>query len=439
MDSLPSRLFITIVFLVITMLIRFAQAAVNNASEAKLTRLADEGNKKAKAALKLLEKDVRVYNCLKIISVFTELCAACIVAVMLLIIIEIKQLSSYYILILILGMLVLSLIMQIFCVYMPRKVTSKQAEKVLFSMMWIIKAVCFVFMPLENVLYGITTLLLKPFGVESDGKEEDEVTEEEIRFMVDVGSESGAIDPDEKEMIHNIFELDDTPVRDVMTHRTDVEFLWKEDSIADMENTISTTNHSIFPLCGESVDDVIGIVKATDFYKLLRNSENDENIDISSIIRNPYLVPETIKADDLFRQMQKSKNHFAIVLDEYGGLAGIITMSDLLEEIVGDLDNDAESVEEEEIVRIDNNTWKILGSTDIENVSKELNIDLPIEEYNTFAGMILGNLGAIPDDGATAEVEAYGLQIKVTKIIDHRIDEALVCKIEQDKPEEEDT
>ena len=167
----------------------------------------------------------------------------------------------------------------------------------------------------------------------------------------------------------------------------------------------------------------------------MRNSGQADK-DISSIIRSPYLVPESIKADDLFRQMQRQKNHFAIVLDEYGGLAGIITMSDLLEEIVGDLDNDSESEDEEEIIKLDSNTWKILGSTDIDTVSKTLEIDLPIEEYNTFAGMILGELGTIPEDGSTTEVEAYGLQIKVTKISEHRIDEAIVCKTEQPTEEE---
>lgn len=438
MDSFPPQLLITIVFLLITMLVRFAQAAVDNVSEAKLTRLADEGDKRAEAALKRLEKNTRVYNCLKIVSVLAELCAAGTVTVMLSAVIAQKHMEAHGTLILFVGILVLSFIMQIFCVYIPRKATAKQAEKVLFAMMWLINTVCCICMPFEKMLYGISALILRPFGIGVTEKEDDEVTEEEIRFMVDVGSESGAIDPDEKEMIHNIFELDDTPVRDVITHRTDVEFLWKDDSIKDMEETISRTNHSIYPLCGESVDDIIGLIKATDFYKLLRNEQDCENIDIEPIIRSPYLVPETIKADDLFRHMQRSKNHFAIVLDEYGGLAGIITMSDLLEEIVGDLDNDTEAVEEVEIAQIDNNTWKILGSTDIETVSKELNIDLPVEEYNTFAGMILGSLGAIPEDGTTAEVEAYGLQIKVTKISDHRIDEALVCKIEQDKPEKDD-
>ena len=117
------------------------------------------------------------------------------------------------------------------------------------------------------------------------------------------------------------------------------------------------------------------------------------------------------------------------MLDEYGGLAGIITISDLLEEIVGDLDNDSEDDEEADIVQLDANTWRIKGSVDIELVSETLGVDLPIEDYNTFAGMILAELGAVPDDGATAELEIYGLQIKVTKVKEHRIEEAIVCKI----------
>ena len=124
-------------------------------------------------------------------------------------------------------------------------------------------------------------------------------------------------------------------------------------------------------------------------------------------------------------------------MDEYGGLAGIITMSDLLEEIVGDLDSDSESEEEQDIVKLDENTWRILGLTDIDTVSDALQIDLPIEEYKTFAGLILGELGAIPEDGSTAELEIYGLQIKITKIFEHRIDEAIVWKIAPAAEEDE--
>ena len=255
------------------------------------------------------------------------------------------------------------------------------------------------------------------------------MTEEEIRMMVDIGSESGAIDPDEKEMIHNIFELDDTQVGDIMTHRTDTEILWLEDKDTWKE-TVSETNHTIYPVCDNSIDNIVGTINSKDFYRTLLSGG-----DVGALLRTPYFVPETLKADDLFRQMQKTKTHFAVVLDEYGGLGGIITMSDLLEEIVGNLSNEYDEKEDDDIVAIDSNTYRISGSCDIDLVSETLGVDLPVEEYNTFAGMILGELGTIPEDGATPELEAYGLQIRVTKIREHRIESALVTVLEkvQDK------
>ena len=424
MDSFPSRLLITLILVIFIVLMNIALAAVDNSSEARLTKLKDEGNKNAQKALKKLEKEIALHNSIKISVVFFELVSAIFVSSLIKSVIIVQGIQKNYPLAIFVGILIYAFVLELFAIYFPQKLTAKSPEKMMFSLMWLINFVCLICSPFERALYFLSSLLLKPFGVNSSD-DEDEVTEEEIRFMVDMGSESGAIDPDEKEMIHNIFELDDTPIRDIMTHRTDVEFLWKDEDISVWEKTISSTNHSIYPVCGESVDDIAGIIKATDFYKLLRNSDNT---DINSIIRVPYLVPESIKADDLFRQMQKNKNHFAIVLDEYGGLAGIATMSDLLEEIVGDLDNDAEAPAEDDIVQLDENTWKILGSTDIERVCETLCISLPLEEYNTFAGMILSELGEIPEDGSTVELEAYGLKIKVTKISEHRIDEAIVTK-----------
>ncbi len=437
MDSFPSRLLLNVVFIFIIALLRLAQVSVDSVSEARLNKMADSGNLKAQKALLKLEKSLRIYNCFKIIIVFAELLIASINTVSVHNMTIDKNLLVYEMPVTIACILFLAFVIQLFGIYIPQKIASKYAEKIMFSFSWLISLTYIICTPFERILSALTALILKPLGLKNSDKEDDEVTEEEIRFMVDVGSESGAIDPDEKEMIHNIFELNDTPIKDIMTHRTDVEFLWKEESIEVWEETINNTNHSIYPVCGENVDDIIGYIKTTDFYKMLRNSQDNKECDVSSIIRSPYLVPESIKADDLFRQMQKCKTHFAIVVDEYGGLGGIITMSDLLEEIVGDLDNDTEANEEEEIIQIDSNTWKILGSTDIDTVSEVLEIDLPIEEYNTFAGMILGELGSVPDDGSTAEVEAYGLQIKVTKISEHRIDEAIVCKIEQTTEKEE--
>lgn len=437
MDSIPPRSILTVIIILALVLLRFAKSSVHQVSEARLSRLAEDGNIKAKKALKFIDKSSVTIVRLQIVIIFLELLSAGMGLSVIQSLVSEFSLTKYFVHICVLGLLILAFIIQLFGIIIPKKLTAQNAEKVLFPLMWLINLAYYIGYPFEKMLSFLAFLILYPFGVKSVSGDEEEVTEEDIRFMVDVGSESGAIEPDEKKMIHNIFELNDTPVRDIMTHRTEAVFLWKEESVSQWEETIGETNHSVYPVCGDSVDDILGIVKTASFYKLLRKSDNEENIDVSTIIKDPYLVPESIKADDLFRQMQISKRHFALVLDEYGGLAGIITMSDLLEEIVGDLDNDTETPGEEEIVKLDENTWRILGSTDIDLVCEVLDIELPIEEYNTFAGMILSELGAIPEDGTTTELEAYGLQIKVTKISEHRIDEAIVCKIDPVSEDEE--
>ena len=430
-DSIPPRSILTVIIILTIVIVRFAKSSVHQVSEAKLSRLADDGNQKAKKALKFIDKSAVTIVRLQVLIIFLELLSAGVGMSLIQLIVSTYNLNEYFSIISFSGLLVLSFIIQLFGIVLPKKLTSQNAEKILFSLIWLVRLSYYIGLPFEKILSFLASIILKSFGIDSTTEDEEEVTEEEIRFMVDMGSESGAIEPDEKEMIHNIFELNDTPIKDIMTHRTEAVFLWKDESVSKWEETIGETNHSIYPVCGESVDDILGIVKTASFYKLLRKTDNDEDVDLQSLIKDPYLVPESIKADDLFRQMQITKNHFALVLDEYGGLAGLITMSDLLEEIVGDLDNDTDSLILEDIVQIDSNTWRILGSTDIDLVSDVLDIELPIEEVNTFAGLILGELGAIPDDGTTMELEAYGLGIKVTKILEHRIEEAIVCKIEQ--------
>lgn len=423
-DSVPTHSVRIAAVMILTVLLKFALAAVDDVSEAKLSKLSGEGNKKAADALRLIEKAGRVSNSLRMVTVFAEMLTA---AMAVQLIFDVLGNGGGWVLPVVLA--ALSLVIWVAGIIVPQRLASDRAEKMMFSLMWLINIVYYVSFPFERALSAVVNVLLKPLGVETEEDSDDDITEEEIRYMVDAGSESGAIEQDEKEMIHNIFELNDTPVKDIMTHRTDVIFLWKEESVGEWEKTVSENEHTIYPVCGETVDDIVGTVKAADFYRYLRNNENNAGGGIDGIIMNAFLVPESIKADELFRQMQQNKSHFAVVLDEYGGLAGIITISDLLEEIVGDLDNDSEDDEEADIVQLDANTWRIKGSVDIELVSETLGVDLPIEDYNTFAGMILAELGAVPDDGATAELEIYGLQIKVTKVKEHRIEEAIVCKI----------
>lgn len=431
LDTLPSRLLLSFCLVILIGIFRCIETAADDISDSHLKVKADDGSKRAKKFIKILEEPLKIYNCMRFVIIFTELILATFVIVFLAPLWNFQnEFLNYFLTIVIMGAVIL-----ILGVYLPRRISSKDPEKILFSFSWLFFFVYYIFMPFVWIFSFIADVFSRLFGV-NPKEQKDEVTEEEIRLMVDMGSEKGAIDPEAKEMIHNIFELDETPAESVMTHRTDVIFLWMED-LNEWEQVIDESNHSVYPVCNETVDDIIGILYSRDFLRLLRKNENISEENVKAILRQPYFVPESIKAGDLFKRMQCNKTHFAVVLDEYGGLGGIITMSDLLEEIVGNLDNEYDGQEEEEIIKLDENTWKILGSADIDSVAEELGIELPIEEYNTFAGMILGQLGTIPDDGTTIELEAFGLNIKVTKIEEHRIEETLVCLTDPEPEEKE--
>ncbi len=317
----------------------------------------------------------------------------------------------------------------------PERVAGKYAEKlaVVFSSYSIMVAgIC---KPLLWIPNGISTLLAYLFGVRPHDMEE-EVTEEEIRMLVDIGSESGAIDDDEKEMIHNIFELDDKPIEDIMTHRKEVCILWIEDTIETWQKYIDETAHTRYLVCDEDIDNVIGTVNSRDFYRFVLNGGQKGSL--RSILRDPYFVPGSMKADELFSRMQQKNTHMVVVTDEYGGFQGIVTQKDLLAEIVGELYSEDEEPEQDlDIVCLDENTWKIKGSAEIEEVEEELKITIPEGDYNTFAGLILDAIETLPEDGETVETEIGDLQIKVTSVVEHRIEETVVCKKREVEEEQE--
>ncbi|MBQ8636935.1 MAG: HlyC/CorC family transporter [Clostridia bacterium] len=417
MDSLPSRLFISLVLLALIAVYRAAQKAADEANEARMLKLSNNDEKVSKIIEWLCDNKSRIHATTQLINLLLITAMSAFVFGFFHFTIEGKPLLSSTLSVLLADVLVL-----VFGIYTPGIFAKHNAEKHALSSYALLRVSVAILTPIVYILTSVSNILLRLLGV--NPAKEDEVTEEEILMMVDIGSSSGAIDPEEKEMINNIFEFDDTPAKDIMTHRTDVEFLWIEDSIDEWDKVMLETNHSIYPVCDESVDNIIGIIASKDFYRMLRTDVRA----VSSIMKTPFFVPESIKADELFRQMQKNKTHFAVVLDEYGGLGGIITISDLLEEIVGTLSSDTDE-EDDDIIQLDENTWKIPGSCDIDTVAETLGIELPVEEYNTFAGMILGELGTIPDDGTTPSIEAYNLSIKVLKIEDHRIEAAKVAKI----------
>jgi putative hemolysin len=312
----------------------------------------------------------------------------------------------------------------------PKRLAMKKAEQIALGMSGLIYAVSKLFTPAVWLFTVSTNGLLRLFGIDPNS-EEDENAEEEIRMILDAGKQKGTIQPDEQSMIQNIFEFDDICAGEIVTHRTEVSLLWLDETDEQWEQTINESRHSIYPICTDSPDHIIGVLYTRDYLRL-KNKTRDNAI--KSAVQPAYFVPESVRADVLFRNMKKSRNHFAVVVDEYGGMSGIVTMNDLLEQLVGDLDDDiSEPPETPLIERIDSKTWRIQGAAPVDEVAKQLGVLLPDEEHETFGGLVFGILGAIPKDGTTPELEEYGLTIKVKKIKDRRLDSAVVCLSDGEK------
>lgn len=307
----------------------------------------------------------------------------------------------------------------------PKRVAMKNAEKLALSLSGLLYFLSKFFAPLVWLLTVSTNGILRLMGIDPDSADDD-VTEEDIRMMVDVGSEKGSINESEKQMIQNVFEFDNKTAEEVMTHRTEVVILWLDETDEEWNQKILGSKLSKYPVCDGSADNVIGVLNIKDYFRF---EDKSREYLMKNSIKPAYYVPETVRTDVLFQNMKRTRNHFAVVFDEYGGMSGIITMNDLLEQIVGNIDDDYLTPQEADIVQIDENTWQIKGSAYLDDVSKELRLPLPDEDFDTFGGLIFGVLGIIPDDGSTLELEEYGLKILVNEIKGRRVETATVHKI----------
>ena len=322
--------------------------------------------------------------------------------------------------------IILSYFTLIFGELVPKRLAMKKTEQLALGMANLISVLAQLSAPIVWVLTVSTNGILRLCGIDPSA-EEDEVSEEEIRMMVDAGSRKGIIDYEEKEFIQNVFEFDDLAVGEFATHRKDIVILWKEENMEQWEKLIHESRHTRYPVCGESVDNVVGILNVKDYFRLKDKSR--ESV-MKDAVQLPFFVPEGIRADVLFRQMKESRNHFAVVLDEYGGTEGIVTINDLLEQLVGDLeDEDSPKEKQEGMEQIDNTNWKIYGNLPLNEVAEMLEIALPVEKYDTFSGYVFATYGSIPRDGSKIEVETDKVRISVTKIYEHQVEEALIHMI----------
>lgn len=411
-----------------------AEIAVISMNDAKLAKMAADGDKRALRLAKLTSQPARFLATIQVAITLSGFLGSAFAAdnfsdglvswlVDLGVPIPVKTLDTLAVVFI---TIVLSYFTLIFGELVPKRVAMRKAESLALGISGVISTIASLFKPIVWFLTASTNGVLRLLGIDPNA-EDEEVSEEEIRMMVDVGSEKGVIDHEEKEFIQNVFEFDDITAGDIVTHRTEVSLLWMEESMEEWAETIHNSRHTLYPVCDDSADNIVGILNAKDYFRLADKSR--ENV-LEHAITEAYFVPETVKADVLFRNMKRTRNNLAIVLDEYSGMIGIITMNDLVQQLVGDFgDDDDDDDGKLPIEQIDSGTWKIHGSASLEEAAEIMGVTFHDEENDTFNGLIFGALGTIPQDGTCVELEVAGLAIKVTRICDHQIEEAIVCKV----------
>ena len=419
-----------------------AEIAVISINDAKLARMVAEGDKRAVRLARLTSQPARFLATIQVAITLSGFLGSAFAAenfsdglvnwlVGLGVGIPAATLDAIAVVII---TLILSYFTLIFGELVPKRVAMRKAESMALGISGLISAIAKLFAPIVWFLTASTNAVLRLLGIDPNAEEET-VSEEEIRMMVDVGTQKGTIDHEEKQFIQNVFEFDDLTAGEIATHRTDLTILWQEESMEEWASTIHNSRHTRYPVCGESADDVVGILNAKDYFRLTDRSR--ETV-MEQAVETPYFVPDSVKADVLFRNMKGSCHPLAVVLDEYGGMTGIVTINDLVEQLVGDLgEEDVCRSDFPLIEAVDSGTWKIRGEAPLEEVAQVLGVTLPCEDFDTFNGLIFGAMASIPEDGATIEVETAGLVIRVTEIRNHQVVMALVCLAEPQNTEKQ--
>ncbi len=442
-DPLLPSIIILILLIFVNAFFAAAEIAVISLNEGKLSRQAEEGDKMAARLLKLVHAPDNFLSTIQIVITLAGFLNAAFTAdsfagrlvewlvddvgftalprgaLNTLMVIVVTIVLSYFNLVL--GELV------------PKRLAMKKTEAVARAVAGPVSVLSVVFRPAIWLLSKSTNAVLRLMRIDpkADG---EEVSEEEIRMMVDIGEEKGAIEAGEKEMIENIFEFNNMTAEDVMVHRTDIVMIWSGDTAEEIVKTIEESGLSRFPVYDEDADDIIGILNTRDY---LLNARRTAPKPLKELLRTAYFVPESVRTDVLFRDMQSKKVHLAIVVDEYGGTSGLVTMEDLLEEIVGNIYDEFDPQDEQEIVPLGENLWRIAGWADLEDVSEALGVGIPEdEEADTLGGLVFAQLSVIPDDGSHPEVDVYGLHIQVEELSDRRVEWALVSKLPNEESED---
>lgn len=423
MQSIGMQLIVILILTLINAYFAASEMAIVSVNKTKIHRLAEEGNRKAKLVEHLLQEPTSFLSTIQIAitlaGFFNSASAATGISLRLGSVFTSWNIPYGSTIAMVVVTILLSFFTLVFGELVPKRIALQNAEK--FSMFCAkpILIIAKIAYPFIKILSWSTRLILRIFGMKDENVEES-LSREEIRSMVESGQESGVFAEEEAEMIDSIFAFDDILADEIMTPRPDVFCIDIDDPLSEYLDELMEMHYSRIPVYKDSIDHIIGILNIKDFVVEARNC-GFENVDISKILRKPYFVLESKNIDDLFREMQRKHEHIAILIDEYGGFSGIVTMEDLVEEIMGDIEDEYDEMDEPEIKKIDDYTYRIDGAAPIDDINEELGLSLESENHETISGFLLDLIGQIPEDGEEREVLWDNLKFQIEEVKDKRI------------------
>lgn len=431
------QILVLIILIAINAFFAASEMAFVSLNDAKIEKEAKSGNKKAKQIYKMVKEPSKFLATIQIgitlagflSSAFASESFADDLAPILNELMPIG-LATWNTISIVLITIILSYFTLVFGELVPKRIAMKNYEKIAYRSVGVIRTISILTAPFVKFLTYSTNVISKLFGVSA--QDEEVVTEEEIRMMVDVGEEKGAIEESERELINNVFEFNDKVVSEVMIHRTEIFAVDIKNNISDILSKIDDLKYSRIPVYDESIDDIKGVLYTKDLIKVLKKQKD---VKVKTIMREAYFVSENKPINDLFKELQRNKMQMAIVLDEYGGTSGIITMEDIIEELVGNIFDEYDDVELD-YEKIDDNTFIINGNVSIYDLKKILGVNIPEGDYDTLSGYLIEELGRIPEDSEKPVIETEKVTYKIEEYEDKRIIKVKACKNEEVEIEE---
>ena len=436
-----AQIIILIILIAINAFFAATEIAYISLNDAKIEKMAKEGNKKAIQIEKMLKTPSKFLATIQIgitlagflSSAFASDAFAEKLAPILNQVMPFISLAVWKNISIILITIILSFFTLVFGELVPKRFAMKNYEKISFAAVGVIKSISVITAPFVKFLTFMTNKISKIFGVEETDNET--VTEEEIKMMVDQGEESGTIKEEERELINNVFEFNDIAVSEIMRHRKEIFAVDINISNEELMKELSKEEYkySRIPVYDETIDEIKGIL----YVKEVLKNINKKDFRVKDVVKEAYFVPQNRMINQVFKDLQKNKKQIAIVLDEYGGTAGLVTMEDILEELVGDIYDEYDE-EEKKFEKIDNNTYYLSGNMPIYDVNKLLDAGIPEGDYDTISGYLQEKLGRIPKDTEKPVVETEKVTYKIEKSEDKRILKIKACKNMEEKNEGEE-